>query len=251
MLKFYSTVAILCAAAMIPITLMSGKAKMTIQHNPVIKVNKNEELRCVDDVCHVYIEEHLYSPGTYLHISKQLNDLEEKPETIYVHLAGEGGDLKGAKYIAAILKATGVRVVAQIEGDIENEHALLALMIGNLQVIPPNALMILRTVKEYNEANRVCREELFKNQEFEKYHRKEMVRQTAEDYKEEFQLFLKETTPTIRGHDAYTRCIEATDREAILNHQMLTELVRPYLPLKVLNRFKDGVEVIVQLRGET
>lgn len=147
--------AIVCAAAVMACTLLSGHVNVNLQHNmhlPKEMTNAN----IIEDHSHVFGLYHTYDIycADEIQNDRELNDMKQvlnnatSMDTIRFHIAGNGGEVDAALGLINDVKTTKAHTIMIVERPSYSGHAFLAIS-GDELIMKPLTYLMFHTSSGY------------------------------------------------------------------------------------------------------
>ncbi len=159
-----------------------------------------------DEKAHVWIGPKIESPYAY---EKLASKIYKHKGTVYIHLAGNGGNYEGVEYLMNLFNSVD-KLYIVIEGNNYSGHAMLALH-GKRIIFPEKGYLMLHLPSGLNMENEVCKDVIGKD----------------------------------RGLDAKQKCIKNTIKQVDIMSNEIIEEASPYLKAEEIKELKAGREVYV------
>jgi len=166
----------------------------------------------------LFLNNSIYTEDEYFDLNRALiRDNISSSDTIYLHLAGNGGFISGMTYLVAVLKQTGATIIPVIDGNISSCHAVLALSFDKAPMIKSYGYAYFHAVSSTNEEENICRRRCLGE------------------------------PPTDRGIDNYTKCVQDEKTMTNIDNDFFNQAMKKVLSEKEMANIKLGYEVIVPL----
>lgn len=239
----------LLAASLAALILLSGQATINLKHKPELPIKKQSTIKCsvVQQSCDIQLTTSIEMPEHYYHIGEKLRTIGPG-YTIYLHLSGFGGAVKGIDYLESSLKATGAKVVSIVEGNVYSAHAYLSVAFDEMRSMGDYS-MLFHTGSHYKEAFNLCLRSHFRSMIEPKTDFKTgelQILETYDEYVEKAMLAIAARAETDRGLPSFEKCVVVYTELANNVHSRFLKALRPYLTTDELNRFAKGEDVIVR-----
>ncbi len=106
------------------------------------------------NTCNLYLSEEIGSAKNYMSMSPVISSLG-KGDSIYLHLAGDGGRVDGVLYLQALLKQSGAYVTSLVDGSVYSGHAFLSIAFDRT-IVNSHGVIMFHNSSTTNEEDNIC-----------------------------------------------------------------------------------------------
>lgn len=171
-------------------------------------------ITCRDSICRVYLTDSIEGVNDYLKVADLFNRLTQE-STIELHLAGYGGRVDGAVYLATAIHNSKAHVVTYVDGPVYSCHAILATLTKD-RVVSPYAFMMFH---------------------------KPAVLISGEYTSDELKICKGEKNKKDRGTSAYTKCLQGNRINSKSIDVLIKDTAFKYLTAEEQELYNEGYEI--------
>lgn len=140
----WSVVAAGLAAAILSLTLLSGKALINFNHTPNFnQVMQDPTFKVVNEngIPAIYLSSSINKPDDYRNLIMYINN-HKHVKDMYIYLSGNGGMVRTTLDLINTMKASPTKFHVKLYGDVYSGHAILAMNGDTLDSANPNILLL-------------------------------------------------------------------------------------------------------------
>ncbi len=159
--------------------------------------------------CQIYMLEGIKDPSAYLDIYKQLAKAKQG-DTVYIHLAGMGGNGDGLVYLLNAINTSPAEVISVVDGAVASAHAVLAVATKKT-IINGDGWVLFHNISLTGMVDEVCRQE----------------------------------TGSDRGLAAYTKCMELMPKLVSSYNETIKKYVYPVMSPDEIKQYEEGHDIVI------